>query len=115
MPLQDVSQDSSMLGWLRQSGHGHLIEGPQGTGNLVHSPSAPIIRDFPAGGIANFHRADLSPSFARADNYQSHSYGYQQSSANVINSPTQFLAPQMQQYQYDAEVEVKEQREIFIH
>lgn len=115
MPLQDVSQDSSMLGWLRQSGHGHLLEDRQGTANLAHSPSAPIIRDAPTERVADFHRADLSPSFARADNYQSQSYGYQPSAANFVHSPTQFLAPHMNQYQTDAEVEVKEHGRGLIH
>ena len=98
-----------MLGWLRQSGHGHLLEGRQGTANIAHSPSMPIMRDFPPGRPAEISRADLSPSFSRVDNFQSQSYGYQPNPANFVSSPTQFLAPHANQYQLDAEVDVSKE------
>lgn len=109
MPLQDVSQDSSMLGWLRQSGHGHLLEDRQGTRNIASPSSAPIMRDIPPARPVEIPRADLSPSFPRVDNFQSQSYGYQPNSANFVSSPTQFLAPNTNQYQFDSEVDVSEE------
>jgi hypothetical protein len=40
MPLQDVSDDQLMINWLRQSGHGHLIEDHvhRGQNKLSSSP-----------------------------------------------------------------------------
>lgn len=41
MPLQDVSNDSSMIEWLRQAGHGHLIAKDQHYSNISTSTSLP--------------------------------------------------------------------------
>lgn len=39
MPLQDVSNDQSMINWLHQSGHGHLLGGQQANAS---PPSPPL-------------------------------------------------------------------------
>jgi hypothetical protein len=38
MPLQDVSNDQSMMDWLRQSGHGHLLD--ERSGNAINTSSS---------------------------------------------------------------------------
>ncbi|UJR10079.1 hypothetical protein I4U23_014301 [Adineta vaga] len=43
MPLQDVSNDSSMLDWLREAGHGHLINKTHQYSNISTSASLPTI------------------------------------------------------------------------
>ena len=40
MPLQDVSDDQLMINWLRQSGHGHLIEDHRPNNNAASTSFA---------------------------------------------------------------------------
>jgi hypothetical protein len=41
MPLQDVSNDQSMIGWLRQQGHGHLLDNQLHNASSTASPPSP--------------------------------------------------------------------------
>jgi len=41
MPLQDVSNDSTMMDWLRQAGHGHLLDERIHNNNAASSSSPP--------------------------------------------------------------------------
>jgi hypothetical protein len=101
MPLQDVSGDSSMIGWLRQSGHGHLLDERHQFSNISSSSPPPII---PAGYI-NTDSQNRSASFHQNDNFNTQSYSPQHSPTNFISSPTQFIAPHMNQ-QLDMDIEV---------
>jgi hypothetical protein len=64
MPLQDVSDDQTMIGWLRQAGHAHLLdEQLQNRGGNVSSPPLPPSQNIPFGptsSTSNF--SPLPPS-----------------------------------------------------
>ncbi|CAF1236494.1 unnamed protein product [Adineta steineri] len=64
MPLQDVTNDPSMIGWLRQAGHSHLLNDQNQYANSSSSPSLPII---PAG------RASVDPYHNSFNRSSSHS------------------------------------------
>ena len=104
MALQDVSHDSSMIGWLRHSGHGHLLEEDRHYSG-AHVSSSILAAPPPAIPMHSYAR-DAS-YYARGQ-----SYGYAPSLVNVVTSPTQFLAPHAN-YHYDAEVEVSDGEKIY--
>jgi hypothetical protein len=156
MPLQDVSNDHSMIDWLREAGHAHLLdERPQNTNTTSSSPppqnnlygQATSSSSYPPqptslsspppmfGGGYNStdHQLDAlhrSGSLPRTDFFQGGSYGGATSSSPPIipgshnfggspfnqhsspppyaSSPTQFLAPHMNQQQLDVDIEVKQ-------
>lgn len=95
MPLQDVSQDSSMIDWLRQSGHAHLLaQDNHYSSAAVRTASPPIISgEYANAGQYNASSHGGSASFVQADNYHTQAYHPQPSSANFVTSPTQFIAP----------------------
>lgn len=118
MSLQDVSNDSSMLGWLRQAGHGHLLEHQQEYSNVASSappqpPPPPAFSPSPppriSGGYGDtnhYHGSyNHSGSFAQNTTFNPQSYGTQQSPTNFISSPSQFMAPHMNS-QLDIDIEV---------
>lgn len=106
MALHDVSQDSSMIGWLRQSGHGHLLEEDRYYSG-AHASSAGVAASLPPPPPppppAPVHSYEQDVAYSA----RGQSYGYAPSPANVVTSPTQFFAPHAN-YHYDAEVEVSE-------
>lgn len=105
--VQDVSGDPSMLDWLRNAGHGHLLSQQNDYNNIpAHSPSPPII---PSGRISADpygNSYNQSASFTGTGNANTQSYSHPQSPVNFGQSPTQFIAPHMNQ-PYDADIEVK--------
>jgi len=108
MPLQDVSSDPSMVGWLRQAGHGHLLDQQHQFSNIPPSaPSPPIIPSGQSG--IDPYRGSYNPSasFSGIGNVNTQPYNYQQSPTNIISSPTQFFAPHMNQSYLDMDIEVK--------
>ena len=103
MPLEDVSNDSSLIGWLRNSGHGHLFdEGRVRYATPTRSASTSVLREVPTNRSAYV----ASPSYTHADTYRHDSYGYQPRANHGISTPTQFIAPSAYHHQYDAELEV---------
>ncbi len=112
MPLQDVSNDESMIGWLRQAGHGHLLNDQHQYANLSSSPSLPIIS---AGQTHadNYHDSyNRSTSFSNNANINCESYDSHQTSANFAPPPTQFHAPYMDQYRTDVDIEVRKEKSL---
>ena len=121
MPLEDVSNDSSMIDWLRQSGHAHLLANQHEYSNrpasaavgvsATHPPAPPLSPSPPiisgAFGNANYHQESYnhSGSFEQNHTVNAQSYGLQ-SPTNFISSPSQFLAPHMNNPQLDADIEV---------
>lgn len=123
MPLEDVSTDSSMIDWLRQSGHAHLLANQHEYSNhsssaaavgvsaatAAHppplSPSPPIISS--GFGNASYHQESYnrSGSFEQNNIVSAQSYGLQ-SPTNFVSSPSQFIAPHMNNPQLDADIEV---------
>jgi len=141
MPLEDVSNDPSMVGWLRQAGHGHLLdEQRQYTNVPLSSPSPPIMSggysgtgtygdsynqsaafsgvgnvntqsynqpaSFSGAGYVNPQSYNQPASFSPVGNVNTQSYDYPPSPTNFISSPTQFIAPHMNQ-PYDMDIEVR--------
>ncbi len=49
MPLQDVSNDQTMISWLRQAGHAHLLDDQLQSGGNVSSPPPPPSQNIPFG------------------------------------------------------------------
>jgi hypothetical protein len=132
MPLQDVSNDPSLIDWLRQSGHGGLLDDRQHFSNTSSSPAVPMI----GGTQTNIHPQSISfnqpqsydrqgspqmNSFNQSQSYnrqqspqmnsfnQSQSYDRQYSPQNFISSPTQFHASNRDQ-QLDADIEVRKKK-----
>ncbi len=105
MPLQDVSSDSSMIGWLRQSGHGHLLDQQNQFSNIASSSPPPPISGGYSGTDPYANSYNHSASSPPNVNFNSQSYNLQQSPTNFISSPTQFIAPHMNQ-QFDMDIEV---------
>ena len=110
MPLQDVSNDSSMISWLQQAGHGHLLANQHGYAGVSSSaplpPSPPPPPIIPAGysnatGYGNSYNHPTSFS----QNINTQSYGGQHSPVNFVSSPSQFIAPHMDP-QIDINIEV---------
>jgi hypothetical protein len=160
MPMQDVSEDPSMINWLHQAGHGHLIEDQFRKAVNASSPplsnplfgqnaslpnyppqstsfSSPPPSQYPpsfSGGI-NTVSPPIDPlnhsgSFAHTDFNQPSTYGaagspappmipqlahsngspfhqQQHSPLNFSASPTQFLAPNLNEQQLDINIEVR--------
>ncbi|CAF3408894.1 unnamed protein product [Rotaria socialis] len=105
MSLQDVSNDSSMINWLHQAGHGHLVADQHRSAVMSPSTSAPIVTH-------NYDNTDRygdlyngAVSYAQADHLHGQSYGTQYRHEDFVSSPTQFLAPYSHQQSYDADVE----------
>ena len=159
MPMQDVSEDPSMIHWLRQAGHGHLIEDQfrkavnasspppsnpphgQNTSPANYPPqltslSSPPPSQFPPSFSAGFNTAspsldalNRSGSFGAADfnrhstygaggspappmipslgNFNGSPFDQQHSPLNFSASPTQFLAPNLNDQQLDINIEVR--------
>ncbi len=113
MPLQDVSNDSSMIGWLRQSGHGHLLENQHQYANfspsvpppLPPSPPPPIISSGYANTNSYGDSYNRAASFPQNINYNAQSYSGQHNPTNFVSSPSQFIAPHMNP-QIDLDIEV---------
>lgn len=121
MPLEDVSNDSSMIDWLRQSGHAHLLANQHEYSNrpssaavgapAAHPPAPPLSSSPPiiSGGFGNasYHQESYnrSGSFEHNNTVSAQSYGIQ-SPTNFISSPSQFLAPHVNNPQLDADIEV---------
>ena len=99
MPAQDVSHDPSMIDWLRQNGHGHLLANQNQYSNNTSSPP-PIFSPPPPPASPPI----ISGGYSNTEHY-GNSYNRQPSPANFISSPTQFIAPHMNS-QFDMEVEV---------
>src|SRR4051812_16692249 len=118
MPLEDVSNDSSMIDWLQQSGHGHLLANQHGYSNISSSSAAvgatiarppPPLSPSPPPMIsagyanANYHH----DSYNRSGPIEQHttvrpqSYPIQRSPTDFISSPSQFIAPHMNNPQLD--------------
>ena len=126
MPLEDVSNDSSMIDWLQQAGHGHLLANQHGYSNTSSSaavgasassappPLRPQLSPSPppiiSGGYANEnYRHDSynrSGSPEQNNSFRSQMYGTQPSPTNFVSSPSQFLAPRMNNPQLDMDIEV---------
>jgi hypothetical protein len=162
MPLQDVSNDPTMMDWLRQAGHGHLLDERIHNTNAASSSSPPpppslnapfgqttSSSNYPpqstslpppppqpsfgggyntSGAQSNaFNRAaaafpltDLHPTPTYGPNssssppvipptshFNASPYNQQSSPLHFSSSPTQFLAPNINQQQLDADIEVK--------
>jgi len=131
MPLQDVSNDPSLIGWLRQAGHGHLLSEQSHYANVgVSSPSPPII----SGGhtsvdpyIDSYNRSasysgvdphidsyNRSASYSGVANINTLSHTGQQNPTNFVSTPTQFFAPHMNQHQLDMDIEVRKSNFIIL-
>jgi hypothetical protein len=142
MSLHDVSNDPSLIGWLRQAGHGHLLSDHQNHyanvglhqshyANVgLSSPSPPII----SGGhssvdpyIDSYNRSasysgvdpytnsyNRSASYSGVANFNTLSHNHQQSPTNFVSTPTQFFAPHMNQHQLDMDIEVKKSNFIIL-
>jgi hypothetical protein len=163
MPLQDVSDDHTMISWLRQTGHAHLLDEQHHNGDNVSSPPPPPPQNIPfgptssssnfsplppsnyppqtasmpspspnfSGGfnsndplIDNLHRSGSFPqsNFLPTSTYGGYnsgplsspthhfaapSFDHQSSPLHFNSSPTQFLAPNVNQQQLDMDIEVK--------
>ncbi len=178
MPLQDVSNDHTMINWLRESGHSHLLDEQHHNGNTTSSPPPTSSSNYPpptisslnyppppptssssypppvtsspnypapttslssppptfGGGYnssdplmntlnrsgsfpridfqptANYSGAAGSPSppiIPQMSHFNAPSYDHQSSPLHFNASPTQFLAPSMNQQQLDVDIEVK--------
>ena len=132
MPLQDVSNDHSMMDWLRQSGHGHLLDSGNHDNNYPppktsssSSPPPPLFGSS-GGGSGNYGSSspqmnipNQSSTFPPTSNYggagspllssgyfNPQSMDHQSSPLNLSSSPTQFLGSNMNQQQLDADIEV---------
>jgi hypothetical protein len=79
MPLQDVSNDPSLIDWLRQSGHGGLLDDRQHFSNTSSSPAVPMI----GGTQTNIHPQSISfnqpQSYDRQGSPQLNSFNQSQS------------------------------------
>ena len=95
MPLDDVSNDASMINWLRQAGHGHLLANQQASFNGSLSPQPPMIRDI-----------QQSAWFPSMNHYCNQPFDYHHGQGNAAPSPAQFFAPRSNMYEFDADVEV---------
>lgn len=158
--MQDVSEDPSMIHWLRQAGHGHLIEDqfrkavnasspppsnppygqntspsnypPQLTSLSSPPPSQQLSTSF-SGGFnmasppldtlnrsGSFSGADFNrqPAYGTAGspappmipslgNFNTSPFNQQHSPLNFSASPTQFLAPNLNDQQLDINIEVR--------
>ncbi|CAF2124828.1 unnamed protein product [Rotaria magnacalcarata] len=105
MSLQDVSNDSSVMNWLHQAGHGHLVADQHRSAVMSPSTSAPRVTH-------NYDNTDLygdlyngAEAHAQADHLHGQSYGTQYRHEDFVSSPTQFLAPYSHQQPYDADIE----------
>jgi hypothetical protein len=157
MSLQDVSNDQAMIGWLRQSGHAHLLDEQHHNSNTMspqpstgsppnypppttapsnYPPQATAPSNYPPpttslssppppfGGsynssnpllnmfnpTSNYNPGIGSPSppiIPPTTNFGGSSFGQPSSPLNFTASPTQFLAPNMNQQQLDIDIEVK--------
>jgi hypothetical protein len=82
MPLQDVSNDSSVIGWLRQAGHGHLIDENRRLANASSSISPAINSSggYSSTNVDGYHNSyNQSSSISPPINYSS---GYNSSSVH---------------------------------
>jgi hypothetical protein len=88
MPLQDVSNDSGVIGWLRQAGHGHLLEQQQ----QFHNASAPVVS---SGGYNSYNQSSsISPPIISSGGYSSssntlpayNSYNHSSSFSHIDNA-----------------------------
>jgi hypothetical protein len=137
MPLQDVSDDQTMIGWLRQAGHSHLLdEQPHNANTMSPQLSAASPPNYPppttslssppplfGGGhnssnsllnmfnpTASYNPGIGSPSppiIPQTTQFGGLPFGQQSSPLHFTASPTQFLAPNMNQQQLDMDIEVK--------
>ncbi|CAF0789066.1 unnamed protein product [Adineta ricciae] len=135
MPLQDISNDSSAIDWLRQTGHGHLIAKDQQFANISTSTSLPSFphtvindelyrssqnRSTTYGQVVNFnkesydhhdnarHYTSLSPPPPMIPSGCASASPYHHSydgHYNSLPSSTQFQAPYISQFQTDADIE----------
>lgn len=106
MALQDVSHDPSVVNWLRQSGHGHLLDDRHQSTNYPSSAPAPIYSNDYRSSDPYSDLYQRSTSFAGAENFGSQPYDAQYKRDNFMRSSAQFLAPHASQPQYDIDVEV---------
>ena len=61
MPLQDVSDDQTMISWLRQAGHAHLLDEQLRNANRGSSPPLPT-QNNPYGPTSSSHFSPIPPS-----------------------------------------------------
>lgn len=163
MPLQDVSDDQTMISWLRQAGHAHLLDEQLRNNDRTSSPPSenipfrqndssnfspipppnypaqttslsplppifdggfnsgdPLINslhqsgsfppsNFPSTSIYGGAPGPMSPTIiSPAQHFGASPYDLQPSPLHFNSSPTQFLAPNMNQHQLDMDIEVKE-------
>ena len=100
MSLQDVSNDSSIAEWLRQSGHGHLLDNEHQFSKISSSA---------------FQLENPSVFFdPQTDNHDPQSYDVQRGPSDCVSSPTQFLAPHTNQQQIDANIEVSTSIVVYV-
>ncbi|CAF0747048.1 unnamed protein product [Adineta ricciae] len=76
MPLQDVSNDSSMIDWLRQAGHGHLIAKDQQYSNISTSASLPSFPHTVNNDELYRSSQNRSTTFGQVANFNKESYDY---------------------------------------
>ncbi|CAF0729705.1 unnamed protein product [Rotaria sordida] len=136
MPLQDVSNDPTMIDWLRQSGHAHVLDERLLNPNVSASPppfnipygqstslSSPIhgfnmgyTSSSPQINSVNRSSSFLQPPYHSTSSYEgaahplspllvAPSYGHQSSPIHFTSSPTQFLSPDTNRQQIDADIE----------
>ena len=69
MPLHDVSHDPSMMDWLRQSGHGHLLDDgiPHATTTSTSSPLPGLQSTLPFGQTTS--SSNYPPQTTSSSNY----------------------------------------------
>ena len=125
MPLQDVSEDQLMINWLRQAGHGHLIEDHHPNHNVSPPIAASMSAPAPTTSLSSpplldhlthtgsFQRTDHTPplTYGRAGMSPpspppSSGFNQRQSPLNFDSPPSAFISPNMNDQQLDHTIEV---------
>jgi hypothetical protein len=107
MPLQDVSNDSSVIGWLRQAGHGHLIDENRRLANASSSISPAINSSggYSSTNVDGYHNSynqssSISPPIISSGGYSSSHVDPYHDSYNHSSSFSHINNANIQSYQH---------------
>ncbi|CAF1453366.1 unnamed protein product [Rotaria sordida] len=105
MSLEDVSNDLSMVNWIRQCGHGHLLDEqirPSRIASSIPPPIPPRNYNDIDPYCDSYHR---SRSFSRYENFHTQSYNPPYRCNSFISSPAEFLAPRANRSHVDMDID----------